>query len=52
MGPKLENKLFYKFLKLFFRGVQVTSLGKIYRSNLVFVLEGSTNGNSKINLEI
>ncbi len=52
MGPKLENQLFYKLLKLFFRGVQVTSLSQIHLSDLVFDLQCSKSGNSNIQLEI
>ncbi len=45
MGPNLEDELFYKLLKLFFNEVQVTSLSLIYKSDLVFELEYSKNGN-------
>ncbi len=51
MRPNLDNEHFYKLLKLFFRGVQVTSLSQIHKSGLVFVLECSKNGNSNIQLE-
>ncbi len=37
MGPKLDDELFYKLLKLFLRGFQVTSLHQIHK--LVFILE-------------
>ncbi len=36
MEPKLDNELFYKLLKLFFRGVQVTFLREIHNSDLFF----------------
>ncbi len=52
MGPKLDDELFYKLLKLFFRGDQVTTLSQIHSSNLVFELEGSKYGNYKIKLKI
>ncbi len=52
MGPKFSDELFYKWLKLFCRGAQVTSLNEIYRSNLIFELECSKYGNSNIQLEI
>ncbi len=52
MEPKLDDEHFYKLLKLFLRGVQVTSLSQIHKSDLVFELECSKNGNSNIQLEI
>ncbi len=52
MGPKLDNELFYKLLKLFTRGVQETYISKILRSDLIFELECSKHGNSNIQLEI
>ncbi len=52
MGPNLENELFYKLLKLFFMGVQVTFQIQIHMSDLVFELECSKDGNSNIQLEI
>ncbi len=52
MMPKLNNELFYKLLKLFFRGVQITSIGQIHRSDLVFELHCSKHGNINIQLEI
>ncbi len=48
MGPKLDNELFYKLLKLIFRYVQVTCLSQIHRSDLVFELECSKNINSNM----
>ncbi len=52
MGHKLIYELFYKFLKLFLMGVQVTSNSQIHKSVLVFKLECSKYGNSIIQLEI
>ncbi len=52
MGPKLYYELFFKLLKLFFRGIQVTSLSQIHRSDFFFELECSKNGNSNIHLAI
>ncbi len=52
MLPKLDNELFYKLLKLFFRGVQVTFQIQIHKSDLDFGLECSKDGNSNIQLEI
>ncbi len=52
MGAKLENELFYKLLKLFSRGVQVTYLSQIHKTDLLFELECSKNSNSDIQLEI
>ncbi len=36
MRPKLYYELFYKLLKLFFRGSQVTCLTQIHRSIILF----------------
>ncbi len=52
MGPKLDNQLFYKLLKLFLRTVQVTFHSQIHKSDLVFKLQCSKDGNSNIQLEI
>ncbi len=49
---KLDSELFYKLLKLFFRGIQITSISQIHMSHLVFELECSKDGNSNIQLEI
>ncbi len=48
MGPKLNNERFYKLLKLFFGGVQVTCLTQIHSSDLIFELECSKYGKSNI----
>ncbi len=52
MQPKHDYENFYKLVKLFFIGVQVSSLRQIHRSDLVFELECSKNGNSNIHIEI
>ncbi len=52
MGTKFDYELLYKLLKLFLRGVQVTSHSQIHKSDLVFQLECSKHGNSNIQLEI
>ncbi len=52
MGPKLDNELFYKLLKLIFRSVQVTFLKQIHMSDLVCELEYSKYGNSNIQLKV
>ncbi len=52
MGPKLYNELFYKLLKPFSRGVQVTYQRQIDRSDLIFELECSKDCYSNIQLDI
>ncbi len=52
MRPKIDNELFYKLLNQFTRGVQVTYISQIHRSDHIFELECSKYGNSNIQLEI
>ncbi len=51
MGHKLDDELFHKLLKIFFRGVQVTCQSQIHRSDLVFEPQCSKDGNSNVQLE-
>ncbi len=37
MGPKLDDELFYKLFKPFFRDIQITSLSQIYKSIISFL---------------
>ncbi len=43
MWPKLDRELFYKLLKLFFRGVQVSSLNQIHWSMISFLSQNALN---------
>ncbi len=51
MGPKLDDELFSKLVKLFIRGFQVASLSQIHWSDLAFELQCTKHGNSNIQLE-